>query len=352
MQYILVVEPDTFLIVELGAGLRAFRDVESLYQLLQREQFLLGAGVPSQQRQEVDDRFGEVALLAESVAHLARLGVVPLQREHGETKPVAVALRELALAVGFQQQRQVGKLRHGVLPSEGLVEQHVEWGRGKPFLAADDVGDFHEMVVNDVGQMIGGQLVGTLEEHLVVEYLALDDHLAADEVVHVDFLSRLHQEAHHILLAVLYKLVDLLLRHGERVAHHAAGRGVVLEILYLVALGLQFLGGVEGDVCLAGLEQLVYVFLIDVAALALPVWSVLAAERHTLVELDAKPAERFDDIILGSGNKTIAVGVLDAEHQVAVVLAGEQVIIQGCTHASNVQSTRRTGCKTHSNSSF
>ena len=34
-QDILMVEPDTFLIVELGAALRAFRDVESLDELVE-----------------------------------------------------------------------------------------------------------------------------------------------------------------------------------------------------------------------------------------------------------------------------------------------------------------------------
>ena len=95
----------------------------------------------------------------------------------------------------------------------------MERSRRQPLLAADDVADFHQVVVHNVGQVIGGQFVGTLEEHLVVKYVALDDNLAADDVEHMDVLARLHQEADHILLSVLYQLVHLGLGQRERVAH-------------------------------------------------------------------------------------------------------------------------------------
>ena len=52
--------------------------------------------------------------------------------------------------------------RHSVTPTESLVEQHMKRCRRQPLLATNDVGYFHEMVVNDVGQMVGRQLVSTL----------------------------------------------------------------------------------------------------------------------------------------------------------------------------------------------
>ena len=100
-------------------------------------------------------------------------------------------------------------------------------------------------------------------------------------------MAGLYLEAHHILLAVGYQLVNLLLRQRQRVAHLAAGMRVVLEVLYLAALLLQFLGRVEGNIGLAVIEQLLHIFLIDVAALTLAVGTLVAAERDSLVELDA-----------------------------------------------------------------
>ena len=75
------------------------------------------------------------------------------------------ALGDLAL-VEIAQQRHVPEARQ--LPAEGLVEQDVFRGGGDPLLGADDVGDPHQVVVDDIGEVIGGEAVG-LHQHLVVD---------------------------------------------------------------------------------------------------------------------------------------------------------------------------------------
>ena len=65
-QNVFVVEPDAFLIVETGTCLAALGNVKLLHQFVQTEQFLLRAGVPSQQSEEIDDRLGEIALFTKS----------------------------------------------------------------------------------------------------------------------------------------------------------------------------------------------------------------------------------------------------------------------------------------------
>ena len=60
--------------------------------------------------------------------------------------------------VEVAQERHVPEAR--LLPPEGLVEEDVFRGRGDPFLGADDVGDAHEVVVDDVGEVVGGKAVG------------------------------------------------------------------------------------------------------------------------------------------------------------------------------------------------
>ena len=200
--------------------------------------------------------------------------------------------------------------------------------------------------------MVGGQLVGTLEEHLVVEDVALDDHLAADEVEDVNLLPGHHLEAHHILLSVGYQAVHLLAGHCQRVAHHAACVGIVLEVLDFLTFGLQLFRRIKGDVGFVLSQQLVDILLIDRPTLALPVRAVLAAERDTLVELDAEPAERLDDIFFSSRYEAVAVGIFNAEHHVATMLAGKQVVVQCSAHTTDVQRSRGTGCKSHPHSSF
>ena len=198
------------------------------------------------------------------------------------------------------------------------------------------MGDLHQVVVDDVGQVIGGQLVGTLVEHLVVEDVALDAHVAANHVIDMDLLTRLHLEANGILHAVVDELSPLLFGHGQRVAHLQACGSVVLEVLHFGTLGLQLLRRVEGIVSLAGLQQLVDILLVDVAALALAVRTVLSSEAHTFVELDSEPFECFQNVFLSTGNKTVRVCILDTEHQFTAMLAGKKIVIKSGAHAANV----------------
>lgn len=277
---------------------------------------------------------------------------MPFQREYGEAKAVAVAFRKLAFAVGFEQKRQMGKAWHGVFPSEGAIEEYVEWGTWQPFFTANHVCDFHEVVVNDVGQVVSGELVSTLVKHLVIEHVRHDAHVATDDVVNVNLFARLDFEAHHILLSSFDEALGLLFAEGDRVAHHAARVGIILEILDFLALLRQFLWRVEGDVGLSSIEQQFDIFLIDVAAFALSVGAVFSAEADTFVKLYAEPSERLEDIVFRAGNEAVGVGVFDAEHEVAAVLACKEIVIEGCADTSDVQRSGGAGCEAHSHFSF
>ena len=138
-----------------------------------------------------------------------------LQREDREAETVSVTFGELAVSVGFEQQRQVGELRHGVLPSEGAVKEHMEWGGRQPFLATDDMADLHQMVINDVRQMVGRQIVRGLVKHLVIEDIGVDDNLSADEIMHMHILIRLHLEADNVFLSLVNERLYLVSRHCE-----------------------------------------------------------------------------------------------------------------------------------------
>ncbi len=183
------------------------------------------------------------------------------------------------------------------------------------------------MVIDNVGQVIGGQVVGALVKHLVVENVALDGHLAAQQVINHHVAARLNLEADHIFLAGVDKALHLLGGHCQRIAHLSARVCVILEIGYFGALCLKFLGSVEGDVGATAVKQHLDMLAVNVAALALLVGAERAAFAHTLVNLDSEPCEGFIDIILGSGDKTLRVGVLDAQNHRAAVLAGKQIII-------------------------
>ena len=95
---------------------------------------------PTEQGEEVDDGVREVALIA------------VLEGGVG-----AVALREL----GAVRPEDAGKMREGGrLPTKRLIDEDVPRRAGEPFVAAQDVGDLHEVIVDQRGEMVRRVAVG------------------------------------------------------------------------------------------------------------------------------------------------------------------------------------------------
>ena len=210
-----MVEPFGLIHVEFRAAFAATVEREGLNQLFHGEDFLFSAGVPAQQCQHINKGFRIVPRLLVAHGRVAGFGVLPEHREDGETEAVAIAFAEFAVAVGFEQQRQVGELRS--LPAESLVEHDVKRHRGQPFLATDDMADFHQMVIDDVGQMVGRHTVA-LEQDLVVQGVGLHLHLAANQVVHDDFAVFGDEETHRVGCAVGHQFFDFFFTHCQTVA--------------------------------------------------------------------------------------------------------------------------------------
>ena len=53
------------------------------------------------------------------------------------------------------------------------------------------------------------------------------------------------------------------------------------------------------------------------------------------------------DVLLGSGNEALRVGILDAEDHRTAVLAGEQIVVKSGADAADVQRARGAGRETH-----
>ena len=326
--------------------------VEKPDKLVHRHEFLVIARIPAQQGQEVDDSLGQIAGLPIAGRDFARLGVMPLQGEYRETEAVAVALAQFSVTLRLQQQRQMGKGRHRIFPTERPVEQHMQRSGRQPLLATDDVRNFHQMVVHDVGQVIGREFVGRLVKDLVIQNGGINDHIATDQVGHMHVFVRLNLETHYILRPRAEQSIHLLLGQRQRIAHLHTRGGIILEVGNLLALGLQLLRRIKGQVSLVRIQQFLHILLINIAAFGLTIGTVISAEADSFVKPDAQPLERLQDILLRARNKTVAVRIFNTENQIATMLAGKEIIIQRSTHTTDVQGTRRTGCETYSDPSF
>ena len=249
----------------------------------------------------------------------------------------------------------MSEARHRVLPAESLVEHIVERQGRKPFLSTDDLGDLHQVIVHDVGKMVGRQFIGPLPEHLVVEGVGVHFDVTSDQVIHLDNRVGRHLEAYGPVGSLLKQPLDLILREGQRVAHRHPCHLIVDKCLtcgFSLSAGLfQSLGGVESIVGVAVLDQLLGVLAVDSAPLALAVRSVrmtlgrcldhLAVSVHAFVRNDAAPVKSLDDIFLGPGNEPVGVGVLDPDDEITSALLGIEVVIESRADSAHMQRTGR-----------
>ncbi|MCY1514001.1 hypothetical protein D9M68_485270 [compost metagenome] len=195
------------------------------------------------------------------------------------------------------------------------------------------MGDAHQVVVDHVGEEIGGQAVG-LHQHLHVHAVPRDLDGAAQHVRHLAeaFVGHLH--AHHMGFVG----GDAALRLGRIDVQAVAvvARGFLVGHL-LGAHLVETLGGAEAREGMPLADQLVGILLVDRAALALPVRAVRAADVRALVPLDAEPAQGVEDLLFGFAGRTQLVGILDAQDELAAVLPCEAQVEQSDIGGADVR---------------
>ena len=246
----------------------------------------------------------------------------------------------------------MSKLRHRILPAKSLIKQYMKRCTWQPLFTTNNMGYLHQMIVDDICEVISRQLVCTLIEHLIIEDVSLHANLTTDKIVDKNLLASIDLKADNILLTIGNELFYLFLWKCQRVTHLTAGVTVVLKILYLSTLCLQLLRSIESDICLVCIQQLLNIFLIDITTLDLTIRTLVATKAYTLIKLNAEPFERLNDIFLCTWYETVTVSILYTENEVTAMLFGKEIIIQSGTYTTDMQSARRTWCKTHPYSSF
>ena len=204
------------------------------------------------------------------------------------------------------------------------------------------MGNAHQVVVHNVGKVVGGHPVG-LDEDLVV-------HLA---VVHLDVAVHHIVKAGHALAGDLLA-DDVRLACGKALFHFllgqfAAAAVVVSHLTGSALLGvqsLQALLGAEAVIRLALCHQLLGILLEHTHALALHIGAHGAADIRALVPQKAGLPQGVVDDIHSALHIAALIGILDAQDEGAILVLGHQVGVQGSTQVANVHITRRRRRKT------
>ena len=260
---------------------------------------------PAEPQQVVAQRLGEKAVVAEF--------------KNGNR---AVAFRELG-AVSTTDHRQVAEVRQ--IPAHGPKNLDLSKCVGQVVVAADDVGDRHVVVIDDHGMKVGRCAVAAQDDH-VVKFSVGDANLTLDQVIDhgIARLRRLQPDRWgdswrcfgRIPIApapVVARSPALSNGRFPHLAELVQGRVAAVG----VAGGEQRLGnfGVAGDA--GGLKH------------------------RRRVGREVEPGEAIENG-LGRGLRgALAIGVLDAQQELAVVVAREQEVEQGGAGAADMQQAGR-----------
>ena len=166
---ILAVKPEQLFRIADRRTVQDAIQVKFFNQIGHRVQIALLFGRPALQRQKVQGGLAQIALF--------RI----LQCSQS-----AISLAELLL-VRTHHYRQMGIDRR--LPAESPMDENMQRGRRQPFLAAEDMGDLHQVIVHLRRQMIRRITVG-LQQNGVFEDAVLHRDLPIDRILERHFAFR------------------------------------------------------------------------------------------------------------------------------------------------------------------
>ena len=206
------------------------------------------------------------------------------------------------------------------------------------------MGDAHQVVVHDVGEIIGRVAVA-LEQDLVVQLL----------VVHFDIA------VHEVFEAGLALVVYLLADHegqalGKIRLHFGFGEAAAASVIAQDGAVVRFLAGLlllldlvaEAAVGVSALQQLFRVLFVKRQALALHVRADWAALVGALVVFQPGDGEAVIDHLHAVLHEPGLVGVLDAQDEPAFVLSRVQVRVQGGAQVADMHIPGGAGGKSRS----
>ena len=209
-------------------------------------------------------------------------------------------------------------------PAEGLVEQVVLGCGGEVLVAAHDVGDAHQVIVDDVGEVVGRQAV-CLDEHVVIQRVAVHLDVAVDDVVKARLALGGDVLADDVGLAGSDARLDLFLAQVQAVLVILEGLALGLR---LGALLIQALLGAEAIVRAALFDQLLRVGQVQVLALGLNVRAAGAADVRAFVVDQTGGLHGIVNDVNGALYLALLIGILDAQDELAAVAARPEIGIQ------------------------
>ena len=215
------------------------------------------------------------------------------------------------------------------------------YGR-EPFVPAHDVGDRHQVVVYHVCQVVGRPTVA-FEQDSILQSGVVEGDVPANGIVKRYLPGLGHGQANHPRPSVSFT-------SGSFLRRQVAAATVVAGVLLASDLGrahvLQFRRRAVAAIGFALFLQPVGPMSVDIQPFGLEIRAIGAADLRAFVPIQPEPAQTGEDVGQGVGYETAAVGVLDAEDELAAGVAGVEPVEEGRAGAADVQVAGGAGGKT------
>ena len=207
------------------------------------------------------------------------------------------------------------------------------------------MGDAHEVIVDHIGEVVGGKPVA-LEQHVVVERIVRSGDCAK----------------HRILEYGGTALRDLLTNHigdpgPELLFHLFLGEAAAVPVIFRRHLGgllhqtqlIEPLLVAEAVVGGSLFDQLERILFVDLLAFALHIGSHRTADVGPLSVDETGFGQRLIDNINGALHLALLIGILNAEDKSAAVFFCQQIGIKRSAQISNMHVAGGAGSKTGTN---
>ena len=234
----------------------------------------------------------------------------------GQCQLRVLSLGQLALgtAIHFHQLRGMHILR--TLPAHDIKQLQMYRQGCQPLLTTYHMGGMHQMVINNVGKMIGRNAIRLEQDNILIVLRQLQIALDQIGMANLVFNAARGTEPDNIAFACCQMLFNFLQRTVTVLGILAIITEVLLVGLLLCMHFRQLFLGTEAGIRIATLDQVFNKDMINGSTLALAIWaisSIVTVNRCAFIKGQAKILKGFQNQLHAAFYFTLFIGILNTQ---------------------------------------
>ena len=204
------------------------------------------------------------------------------------------------------------------------------WCGGDEFSTADDMGDAHEMVVDDVGKVVGRHAIA-FDEDLIFQGVIINGDVAMDDIEVGSGAGEGHFLTDDKGFAFGQVFVDDFLWKV------AAGTVIAAKS----AFGMFFIWVAEATISMAFFDEFIGIFLIDFHAFTLDVWTAVTTDVRSFIRDDMGCGQCPVDEVNGIRYIAFTIGIFNPQDEISLVGFGKEIGVEGSPEIADMHVARR-----------